>query len=53
MSFLNNFGIGICISCGDTCGPWIWKDGVGWLCEECEESYEKGEKNGVDNRQST
>lgn len=36
MSWVN--GWGLCVSCGDTEGPWIWDDSRGWLCEEC---YEK------------
>ncbi len=37
-------GIGICIRCGDTQGPWTMIPGEGWICERCEEIM-KNEKN--------
>lgn len=37
-------GIGICVRCGDTQGPWTLIPGKGWICERCEEIM-KNEKN--------
>lgn len=45
--------LGCCISCGDTQGPWSWYEGIGWLCEECEESYEERERTGLECRHAT
>mgnify|MGYP006969159541 CR=1 FL=1 len=45
--------LGCCISCGDTQGPWSWYEGIGWLCEECEESYEERKKTGLECRHDT
>ena len=28
-------GIGHCVYCGDTQGPWGWYDGIGWICDDC------------------
>ena len=27
----------ICALCGDNCGPWIFQEGIGFVCEDCEE----------------
>lgn len=37
-------GIGICIRCGDTQGPWTIIPGEGWICDRCMEIM-KNEKN--------
>ena len=34
-------GIGICVKCGDTQGPWTLTE-EGWVCDDC---YEKGKEN--------
>lgn len=28
-------GIGHCVLCGDTQGPWGWYEGYGWICDDC------------------
>jgi hypothetical protein len=28
-------GIGHCVLCGDTQGPWGWYNGIGWICDDC------------------
>ena len=35
-------GFGVCIICGDTQGPWGWSEGIGWVCDKCEEKDEPG-----------
>lgn len=39
-------GIGHCVLCGDTQGPWGWYEGYGWICDDCIEGgiYEDQEK---------
>ena len=27
-----------CAICGDTNGPWIYEEGIGFVCEDCEEN---------------
>lgn len=35
-------GLGICVICGDTQGPWSWEKDMGWVCDDCEEKDEPG-----------
>ena len=35
-------GMGVCVLCGDTQGPWSLEEDMGWVCEDCEEKDESG-----------
>lgn len=35
----------VCVRCGDTCGPWVYIEGEGMVCEDCLEAEEKEESN--------
>lgn len=41
-------GIGHCVLCGDTQGPWAWYNGIGWICDDC---VERGDVNEVQQKE--
>lgn len=41
-------GIGHCVLCGDTQGPWVWYNGIGWICDGC---VERGDVNEVQQKE--
>lgn len=41
-------GIGHCVLCRDTQGPWAWYNGIGWICDDC---VERGDVNEVQQKE--
>lgn len=41
-------GIGHCVLCEDTQGPWAWYNGIGWICDDC---VERGDVNEVQQKE--